>query len=204
MTARDYAWVFALIGGIIGALSFLAPAATYSLMGMVNINIWMFGLVNVSVSIPGYYGTSQTMFISCPTTVIVVNILCSIMILIAGGALAKTASVARQDLDDIDEYAIKWLAMGIILIVAPIVWMVMIDQYFMEAFYCTYAQMYGYSTGYYSYSTSSLLGSDILFYGYSYYGTQVSFWSIFQPGFGVIGPIIGGSLGIVGGVMARM
>ncbi|MHA1440131.1 MAG: hypothetical protein ACTSPD_21500 [Promethearchaeota archaeon] len=131
-------------------------------------NIWMWGYVSVSAM-----GYSASDFIT-DSTIMGTGVFCTLLILVGGGLLSKSASAAKNDLDDIDEYGIKWIAGGIILIIAPIIWAIVVAQQW-----------------------ASYLGA------FGAYGAIPDFWSVFNPGFGLYGPIIGGCLGVAAGVLSK-
>ncbi|TFG24123.1 MAG: zinc ribbon domain-containing protein [Promethearchaeota archaeon] len=168
MTIKDYIWVFPLIGGFLIILAVLTPAVYYRL-GPIYSYIWLWGL---KVTSSGSSWVSGFNYID-----LVVYVVCTILILIAGIKLIETSNkvrLGRMDLKDVD---LLWLELSILAIVAIIIWIVIL------------------SIATTSTQTRTTLTTTTT--------TTTNIWSYHQVGFGVIGVFMGAIITLIGFGLTR-
>ena len=174
--ARDYIWALPLIGGILILISVFTPAY-YATIYPVEEYYWMWGLSYVSVA--GY--GSETMFLPAEQPrqylmpVFLSGLIPFILILFSSIALSISANAVRTGKTDLKQRENLWMAMGITLFVAPIIFAIGIDIT---------------TRNYIEFMIGSLPP------GYN-------FWDVYNPGFAVIAPIIGAILSIVGSIASK-
>ncbi|MFX1278808.1 MAG: zinc ribbon domain-containing protein [Promethearchaeota archaeon] len=174
---KDYIWILPFIGGILILISIFTPAY-YASIYSVTEYYWMWGLDYYSVS--GY--GSQTTFIPFEepylyTIPMFLAGLIPLLLILAGSlALIISANAVRTSRADIKHRENLWIAMGIILIVAPIIFIVGIDITTIN--YLEY-----------------LMGPAPSGY---------NLWDVYDPGFAVIAPFIGAALSIAGSIASKV
>lgn len=172
--AKDYIWLFPFIGAILTGISLFTPAA-YEAHGIYHSFVWMTGFMVLTGGadspktgvfaelfsgevIPGYVipGTIATVLITIFTIILFVSAL----------------THRRKETPG------SWIALGILLIIAVIIYIAGVEI----------------GVGTYWYNE-----------GYPYYTTHVSFWNDYNynPGFAVIAPFIGGGLALLGGIIGK-
>lgn len=176
---KDYIWTIPLTGGILLLISFFTPSAYISQFGISEYD-WMWGLFHYDDDIYGYTKT-DFWFNQEPAEYLIPiflsGISSAIMILIASIALITSANSVRVRRKSSKEFGGTWLALGIMIFIAAIIYIIGID--------ITYRNFYE------NWVIPQLPPGDY---------AVPSYWDIYDPGFGIIAPFITGVLAIVGAV----
>ena len=160
---KSFIWILPLIGGLLTLITIFTPAAYYFegngrlifwMWGWYDrIGIWSFGLSKGFISDPLILniGTICTVLIIVGASIFIVNSISAAFIFRKGNRFTKIVLWV-------------WFLCGILLIIAPIFWMVMVQIF--PPF------------------SSIPVGSD----------PPLNFWSVFFPAWAVIAPILTGAL----------
>ena len=174
---REYIWTLPLVGGVLMLISVFTPAYSANLYP-VEEYYWMWGLNYVSVS--GY--GSQTIFIAAEEPsqylmpVFLVGFIPFLLILICSLALVISGNAVRTGRCDVKHRENLWIIMGIIMFVAPIIFIIGID----------------------------ITIKNYLEYVLGPMPPGYDFWGVYNPGFAVIAPFIGGVLSIGGSIASKV
>jgi len=178
---RNYIWGLPIIGGVLVLISFFTPAAFANSFGIQE-HYWMWGLSYQSI--PGYM--SRLIFIPLQEPsqfmlpVFLIGIIPAILIFICSIKFVASGNAVRRGRRSIKNLENLWIGLGIMLILAAIIYMIGIDITI---------------TNYLKYQLEQ-------FYGFI---PQIpSFWSVYSPGFALIASFIGGALAIISGVVSKM
>ncbi len=175
-----YIGIVGLIGGILTLLALLTPSF-YASMGGIKEYFWMWGLHYGSI--PGY--GSEISFI--PTIepveymlpIFIAGIIPAIIILACSIKLIAISSSIRSGRKDIKTSGNTLIGLGITLIIGSIIFIIGIDI-----------------------TMNNFI--DYLFYDpYDLYFYIPDFWTIYSPGFAIIGPFLGAVLAIISGVASK-
>ena len=174
--AKNFAWIFSLVGGLLSMFSLLAPAsyATEHTMGYsFSEYFWMWGF-RVYDFEPIGSGTMWIYEMKPEWLAIILGVfglISTLLILISGLVLFITALTSRKS-----GYNGAWLAMGILLIVGALFYII------------SYQIAFGTYTS----------GEELWEYEW------VNWWDTYDPGFPVIAPFIGGGLAITGFIVGKV
>lgn len=173
---KDYIWTIPLIGGILLLISFFTPSAYVSQFGISEYD-WMWGLFHYE----NEYSETDFWFNQEPEKfmrpIFLSGIFSAIMILIASITLIISANSVRVRRKDLKEFGGMWLALGIMIFIAAIIYIIGIDityRNFIEQWVIPQLPPDDYDVP--------------------------SYWDTYDPGFGIIAPFITGVLAIVGAV----
>ena len=175
-----YIGIVGLIGGILTLLALLTPSF-YASMGGIKEYFWMWGLHYGSI--PGY--GSEISFI--PTIepveymlpIFIAGIIPAIIIFACSIKLIAISSSIRSGRKDIKTSGNTLIGLGITLIIGSIIFIIGIDI-----------------------TMNNFI--DYLFYDpYDLYFYIPDFWTIYSPGFAIIGPFLGAVLAIISGVASK-
>ncbi|MFX0082379.1 MAG: zinc ribbon domain-containing protein [Candidatus Hodarchaeota archaeon] len=173
---RDYIWVLPLIGGVLILISFFTPALYADQMGIEEY-YWMWGLWYGSAA--GY--GSDTLFIATEEPskymmpIFYSGLIPAVLILIGSIILIASSNAVRTGRRDIKNAENGWIGMGIMMIVASIIYIIAIDITVMN--YVEYA--------------------------YGTLPPGLDLWDVYEPGFAVIAPFIGAVLSISGSIASK-
>lgn len=173
---RDYIWALPLIGGILILISIFTPAYSATLYP-VEEYYWMWGLSHATIS--GY--GSRTVFL--PTEepaqylmpIFLSGFIPFLLILICSITLLISSNAVRTGRSDIKHRENLWIVMGVVMFVAPIIFIIGIDIT---------------SINY----IESQLGP---------LPPGLGFWDVYDAGFAVIAPFIGAVLSIAGSIASK-
>ncbi len=165
---KNYIWLFPVIGGIFGIITFFVPVMSLDLSSgstSIDWNYWIWGLTTYSMSDPYYGSYSETEFTnnSALLTVSIISI-----ITIAVGVIIQfiTGATNKRNIN----YSTPFMTMNgisaILLFIGPIVFLVGAD-----------------------WPTTRSTGS---------FPPGYDVWDAFDEGFGIISPFIGGVISILG------
>ena len=173
---RDYIWALPIIGGVLILISFFTPAFYANLAGIEEY-YWMWGLWYGSAT--GY--GSDTLFIATEEPsqymmpIFLSGIIPAVLILIGSIMLIASSNAVRTGRRDIKNVGNGWIGMGIMIIVASIIYIIGIDITMMN---------------YIEYAIGPIPpGFDI--------------WDVYDPGFAIIAPFIGAGLSIAGSIASK-
>ncbi len=178
---KDYIWTLPIIGGILALISVLTPAHYANEFGIEG-NYWMWGIYHLSI--PGYESETVFMLNEDPSQytipIFFSGLIPALMILIVSIMLIASSNTVRTGRTDIKNIENGWIGMGIMMIVASIIYIIAIDITWMNMVKYIYEQEFG-----------------------PYPSGGPGFWDTFNPGFAVIAPFIGGGLAIVGSIASK-
>lgn len=184
---KDYIWALPIIGGVLVLISLLTPSHYANEFG-IDANYWMWGLYDLSI--PGY--GSETHFIfqkffsvklgpsQYTMPIFFSSLIPALMILIVSIMLIASSNSVRTGRRDIKNVESGWIGMGLMMIVASIIYIIAIDITWMNMVKYIYEQEVG-----------------------PYPPGAPGFWDTFSPGFAVIAPFIGAGLSIVGSIASK-
>ena len=175
-----YIWIIGLTGGILTLISFLTPAF-YVNVGIVEEYFWMWGLHYGVVS--GYGSAFAFIPTQSPSSymipIFLSGIIPAILILSSSIKLIAITNSIRKGRNDIKTAENKLVGWGIALIVASIIFLIGINV------------------------TMNALFEYILYDPYFPYYPIPGIWDVYDPGFAVIGPFLGGALAIISGIASK-
>jgi hypothetical protein len=169
--------VLPLIGGILTIISTLTPAH-YDSTNFDAEFYWMWGLFYYVI--PGY--DSHIAFLPAEEphlytiSIFLVGLIPLLLILADSLALILSGNAAKADRIDLKNRETSWILMGIILIIAPIIYIIGINI-----------------------TWRNLLESQL-----GPLPSDYNIWSIYNPGFAVIAPFIGAALSIMGSIASKV
>ena len=180
---REYIWALPILGGVIGIISLFTPAHHAYDFG-ISTNVWMWGLYNRSA--PDYseigfiytvYARTDVFPLQYTLSLFLSGLIPAILILISSITLTVSSNAVRTGKRDIKKFVNVWIGMGIMMIVASIIYIIAIDIAWMNLLQYIYRQ--------------------------SYPPEAPTFWDTFDPGYAVIAPFLGASLSIVGSIASK-
>lgn len=115
---RDYPWAFPLVGGVLGLIALLTPAAYMSVYGS-SMYVWMWGLISVQVF--GYGSVTQ---FTQDSGELIISITCAAIVLIGTIAIISSAASCRKKMKIGIIKKATWLTPSILVIFGTIVWIV--------------------------------------------------------------------------------
>lgn len=180
---REFIWTLPIIGGVLVLISFFTPAHYINEFG-IGANYWMWGLYHLSV--PGYGSESIFMFtdkfgpLQYTIPIFFSGFIPAILILISSIMLIASSNAVRTGRRDIKNVENGWIGMGIMMIVASIIYLIGIAITWMNLTKYVYEQEYG-----------------------PYPSWAPGFWDTFSPGFAIIAPFIGAALAIFGSIASK-
>jgi len=178
--SRKYIWVLPIIGGVLVLISFFTPAVSYNDLGIQE-QYWMWGLYYQSIS---GYGSRLTFI---PTQepsqfmlpLFLIGIFPAILILSGSIKLITSGNAIRTGRKSIKNLKNLWIGLGIMLIIAPIIYIIGIDIIV---------------TNYLKYILEEI---------YGFIPPIPNFWNVYNPGFALIASFIGAIFSIVGGIASK-
>ena len=176
---REYIWALPILGGFLGIISFFTPAHYANDFG-INLNFWMWGLYNISAgdySETGFIFAEEIGPLQYTLPIFLSGLIPAILILISSIMLTASSNAVRTGKRDIKNVENGWIGMGIMMIVASIIYIIAID--------ITWMNLMEYV------------------YGEPYPPGVPGFWDSFDPGFAVIAPFLGASFSIVGSFASK-
>ncbi len=180
---KDYIWALPIIGGVLILISFFTPAHYFNEFGL-DANYWMWGLYHLSA--PGYGSETIFMFTEefgpsqYTMSIFFSGLIPAVLILIGSIILIASSNAVRTGGRDIKNVENGWIGIGVVMIIASIIYIIGIDITWMNLTEYVYEQEYG----------PMPPGSP-------------GFWDIFDPGFAVIAPFIGAGLSIAGSIASK-
>ncbi|MFW9941693.1 MAG: zinc ribbon domain-containing protein [Candidatus Thorarchaeota archaeon] len=172
---KDYIWVLPIIGGVLILISFFTPAF-YANIGGVEEYYWMWGLWYGSTPIESdtiFMATEEPARYMMP--IFLSGIIPAVLILIGSIFIIASSMLVKSGRIDIRSVENGWIGMGIMMIVASIIYIIAIDITMLN---------------YLEYKIGTLLPG-------------FSIWDVYDPGFAIIAPFIGAGLSIVGSIASK-
>jgi len=182
--SREYIWALPIFGGVLILISFFTPAFYADLMGIEEY-YWMWGLFYVSVTVNGFDST-HTLFIATEEPsqymmpIFFSGLIPAVLILICSIALIASSNAVRTGRRDIKNVENGWIGMGVMMIVASIIYIISIDITMINYVEYQLEQIYGYVPP----------------------GVP-GLWDVYDPGFAIIAPFIGAGLSIAGSIASK-
>ena len=125
---KDYLWVFPIIGAVLGIITFLAPAADWTMSAYgysIDWYCWIWGLSSFAAS-TGYGSTSELGLIT-DNVVLTVSIISTIIIAIGVVALIIGGGISKRS----TQYNMNVIIMSsigaLLLLIGPIIWLIGAD-----------------------------------------------------------------------------
>lgn len=175
---KKYIWIIVLIGGIITIISFFTPAFYANLL-QVEEYFWMWGLHYGNIT--GYGANFSFIPLENPfiymIPIFLAGIFPALLIILSSIMLIVIANGIRNVRSDLKYYENRIIGYGITLISASVIFLISI-----------------------SITMNNFI--EYLLYGFGD-GFTLDIWDIYQPGFAIIGPFIGGVLAIIGGIASK-
>ncbi|MFX1346617.1 MAG: zinc ribbon domain-containing protein [Promethearchaeota archaeon] len=172
---REYIWVLPLIGGVLILISFFTPAFYANLLGNEEY-YWMWGL---------WYGStptdSKTIFMATEEParymmpIFLSGIIPAVLILIGSIFIIASSMLVKTGRIDIRSVENGWIGMGIMMIVASIIYIIAIDITLLN---------------YLEFQIGAL-------------PPGFSIWDLYDPGFAIIAPFIGAGFSIIGSIASK-
>ena len=178
---KGYIWALPIIGGVLILFSFFTPAFYVNQMGIEE-HYWMWGLFHVSIT--GY--GSETLFIATEEPsqymmpIFFSGLIPAVLILICSIALIASSNAVRTGRRDIKNVENGWIGMGVMMIVASIIYIIWIDITMMNYVEYIIEQEYGYVPP-----------------------GMPDLWDVYDPGFAIIAPFIGAVFAIAGSIASK-
>jgi hypothetical protein len=178
---KDYIWALPLIGGILTLISLLTPAFYIDQMGIEEY-YWLWGLFHVSIT--GY--DSRTAFIATEDPsrytmpIFLSGLIPAIMIFISSIMLIVSSNSVRKGRTELKNHENGWIAMGLLMIVASIIYIIAIDITMINYAKYQFEEIYGYPPP-----------------------SLPDLWDVYDPSFAIIAPFIGAGLSMIGSIASK-
>ncbi|MFX1417569.1 MAG: zinc ribbon domain-containing protein [Promethearchaeota archaeon] len=178
--SRDYFWAAPLIAGILTFISIFTPAF-YASQLTVQEYYWMWGLAYILIS--GYNPTTLFILSEQPIAytlpIFLTGFIPFIMILLGSLSLLFKAYTVRKGRLSAKDSANSWIAIGIIMIIGTIIYIIGIDITMMN---------------YVEYQLLQIIPPPIIL---------PNFWDVYSPSFAIIAPFIGAAICIIGAIASK-
>jgi len=121
---RKYVWVIPIIAGIVAIISLVTPVASMNLMGIATANLWIWDMYvyDFGGMIVG------TDFITVPMVMIPSLIATSLIAI--GGVVSLVTGIILKNNDNLRKGVVPSALMGILFIVAELLWFVLVPSNF--------------------------------------------------------------------------